>query len=199
MVRFHGGWICTGMVIGSLALTGCGPSAETGGGDMNALANQLEQSKQAAVAAKAAEEARAAKEKAAQEAAAAAAERQAQAEAERQAAAAAAPQGGTTAGAATVGQGGSYVDAIIGARRHILTATDNLAWTQALQHHKATTGEMPKNNEEFMKIMAEGGIPLPELEQGQEHFWDPSEGDWGTLYIVEPAPPGSPITPPPAQ
>ena len=47
---------------------------------------------------------------------------------------------------------------------------------------------MPKNHEEFMRVMAEGGIPLPELEQGQELLWDPSEGDWGTLYIVEPIP-----------
>lgn len=169
----------------SLIVPGCD---EGGGGtapSMDQLASQIDQQKQADAAAKAAAEAKAAKGAAAQQAAAEAATRQAEEEAARQAAAAAAPPGGTTAGAATVGQGGGYYSAIVAAHRHITTRVDDLAWTQALQHYKATTGEMPKNQEEFMRIMSEGGIPLPELEQGQDYFWDPSEGDWGTLYIVE--------------
>lgn len=169
-------------------LVGCDDGGAAAGPSMDQLASQIDQKQQAEDAAKAAEEAKAAKEAAAQQAAADAAKRQAEEEAARQAAAAAAPPGTTTAGDATVGHGGSYYSAIIGARRHIISTVDSLAWTQALQHHKATTGEMPKNHEEFMRIMAEGGIPLPEIEQGQDYFWDPSEGDWGTLYIVEQQP-----------
>lgn len=173
-------------------VAGCSDSGSSGGGgsDMDALAAQLEQSKQAEADAKAAAEAAAAKAAANQQAAEEAAQRKAQEDAEAAAAAAAQPaEGGRmAAGAGTVGQGGGYYSAIVAAHRHITTRVDDLAWTQALQHHKATTGEMPKTNEEFLKIMEEGGIPLPELEQGQELFWDPSEGDWGTLYIVEPNP-----------
>ena len=84
--------------------------------------------------------------------------------------------GGTTVrdgrlpAAATLGEGGGYYTAIVGAHRHITTRVDDLAWTQALQHYKATTGEMPKNHEEFMRVMTEGGVPLPEMEQGQEYL-----------------------------
>ncbi len=192
------GWLATCVFVAAI---GCNDSASTGGGsDMDALAAQLEQAKQAEADAKAAQEAAAAKAAADQQAAAEAQQRAAEQAAAEQAAAAAQPAGRTTAGAATVGEGGGYYSAIVGAHRHITTRVDDLAWTQALQHHKATTGEMPKNHEEFMRVMAEGGIPLPELEQGQELFWDPSEGDWGTLYIVEPAPqtgqPQQPGTPP---
>lgn len=183
---------------------GCDDSGSTSGGgsDMDALAAQLEQSKQAEADAKAAAEVAAAKAAAEQQAAEDAAQRKAQEDA---AAAAAQPADGgrMTAGAGTVGQEGGYMSAIVAAHRHITTRVDDLAWTQALQHHKAMTGEMPKTNEEFLKIMNEAGIPLPELEQGQELFWDPSEGDWGTLYIVEPNPaaaqPGEQPATPPAQ
>lgn len=184
--------------------TGCNDSGNTSGApDMEAIAAQMEQSKQAEAKAKAAEEAAAAKAAAEQQAAAEAAQRRAEEEAAAQASAAAAQRaegGRTTAGAGTIGQGGGYMSAIVAAHRHITTRVDDLAWTQALQHHKAMTGEMPKNHEEFMKIMQEGGIPLPELEQGEELFWDPSEGDWGTLYIVEPNPAAEqPGEQPPAQ
>jgi hypothetical protein len=155
---------------------------------MDALAAQLDQAKQAEANAKAAAEAAAAKAAADQQAADEAAQRKAQEDAAAAAAAEQANSGRTTAGAGTVGQGGGYMSAIVAAHRHITTRVDDLAWIQALQHHKAMTGEMPKNHEEFMKIVAEGGIPMPELEQGQELLWEPSEGEWGTLYIVEPNP-----------
>jgi len=194
------------MFVGVVVNTGCDSGSAGGGGgsDMDALAAQLDQAKQAEADAKAAAEAAAAKAAADQQAAEEAAQRKAQEDAAAAAAAAAQPAGGpTTAGAGTVGQEGGYMSAIVAAHRHITTRVDNLAWTQALQHHKAVTGEMPKTNEEFLKIMDEGGIPLPELEQGQELFWDPSEGDWGTLYIVEPNPaaaqPGEQPATPPAQ
>ncbi|MGD9635741.1 MAG: hypothetical protein AB7G28_11990 [Pirellulales bacterium] len=192
-----------GLVVMCVTITaGCDDSGSAGGSDMDAIAAQLDQSKQAEANAKAAQEAAAAKAAAEQQAANEAAQRKAEEEAAAQAAAAAQPaeSGRMTAGAGTVGQGGGYLSAIAAAHRHIMTRVDDLAWTQALQHYKATTGEMPKNSEAFMKIMAEGEIPLPELEQGQELFWDPSEGDWGTLYIVEPNPAAAqPGEQPPAQ
>ena len=188
---------CVGLAlvaVSVLVAAGCNDSGNTSGSgsDMDALAAQLEQAKKAEADAKAAQEAAAAKAAAEQQAAAEAAQRKTEEEAAAQAAAAAQPADGgrTTAGAGTVGQGGGYLSAIAAAHRHITTRVDDLAWTQALQHYKATTGEMPKNHEEFMRVMVEGDIPLPELEQGQDYFWDPSEGDWGTLYIVEPNPAG---------
>lgn len=203
--RTHFVWIGLVVICAMVAAPGCGDSAGTSGGgsDMDALAAQLEQSKKAEADAKAAAAAAAAKAAADQQAADEAARKAAEEAAAQQAAAAAQPSGRTTAGAGTVGEGGGYYSAIVAAHRHITTRVDDLAWTQALQHHKATTGEMPKTNEEFLKIMAEGGIPLPELEQGQELVWDPSEGEWGTLYIVEPNPaaaqPGEQPVAPPAQ
>lgn len=208
MNRLLSFFVCCGVLIVSMVVsTGCDDSgsASDGGSDMDALAAQLEQSKRAEADAKAAAEAAAAKAAAEQQAAEEAARKEAERIATEQAAAAAqgAAGGRTTAGAGTVGQEGGYMSAIVAAHRHITTRVDDLAWTQALQHHKAMTGKMPKNSEEFLKIMNEGGIPLPELEQGQELFWDPSEGDWGTLYIVEPNPaaaqPGGQPGTPPAQ
>jgi len=172
----------------AFALTGCDDGGTAAGPSMDQLAAQINQQKQADAAAKAAAETKAAQEAAAQQAATEAAQRQTEEEAQRQAAAIEDVRHGTTAGAGTVGQGGGYYSAIVGAHRHITTRVDDLAWTQTLQHYKATTGEMPKNHEEFMRVITEGGVSLPEIEQGQEYLWDPSEGDWGTLYIVEPNP-----------
>ncbi len=70
-------WIGVGLIVVALGSIGCEDSANTGGGDMDSLAAQLEQSKQAKAAAAAAEQARA---EAAQAAAAKAAAEKAAAE-----------------------------------------------------------------------------------------------------------------------
>jgi hypothetical protein len=192
------------VLIASVTSVGCDSGGDGGGQSMDALAAQIDQNKKAddhaaAVqqakqeAAKRAEEKQAADEAARQQAAAIEA---AKAEEAANAAAAGQQQGGTTtAGGATVGQEGGYLSAIAGAHRHITTRMDDVAWTQQLQHYKAETGNMPKTSEEFLQIMQERGIPLPELEEGQQLYWDPNEGEWGALYIVEPAPQQPPAPP----
>ena len=91
----------------------------------------------------------------------------------------------TVAGSATLGQGGGYYSAIAGARRHISHRVESLAWTQAVQHFKAQEGRLPKDHEEFMsKVVAPLEIDLGFIEEDQEFLYDPSEGEWGTLYVV---------------
>lgn len=179
--RIQSVWV--GAILAALVTTGCDDAANSGASDMDSLAAQLDQNNKASADAAAAEKA------AAEQAQAEAAKQAADEEAAKQAAAIEDTRHGTAAGSITVGQGGGYYSAIVGAHRHITTRVDDLAWTQAVQHYKATEGRMPKDHEEFMtKVIKPMGIPLPELEQGQEYLWDPSEGDWGTLYIVEPNP-----------
>jgi hypothetical protein len=179
---------CVVVIAAAIGLAGCDSGGDTGGSDMNAMAAQLEQNKKAEADAAAAEQAKVQaateQQKAVEEAAA------------RQAAIDAAKAERASRETAAPAEGGGYYSAIVGAHRHITTRMDDLAWTQAIQHYKATTGKMPKDHEEFMReVIVAGGIPLPELEQGQEYLWDPSEGDWGTLYIVEPIPQQSPAAP----
>ena len=182
-----------GLIAAAIGLAGCDSGGDTGGSDMDAMVAQMEQNKKAASDAAAAEQAKA-------EAARVAAEKQAAEEAARQQSAlkpaAVPPEGGTaTAGASTIGQEGGYLSAIAGAHRYATSQLDNLAWKQQLQSYRGETGTMPKDTAEFLKIMQEKEIPLPELEQGQEYFWDPNEDDLGTLYIVDPAP-EQPAAPP---
>jgi hypothetical protein len=221
--------VCAALAV--IAVAGCDSGADTGGSDMDAFANQMEQSKVAAQA-KAEADARAEEErkaKAAEEDARRQEAEQARLAAEQAAAqqqqpasqplsvtitvnnpdalfnnpAARAEAERLTAGGATVGQGGSYYDAIIGANRSIRTRTDDLAWTQAVQHFWAQNGRYPKSHEEFMRDVIEAGeIPLPELEDGQEYFYAPpgselAEGQFGTLYILEPK--RNPPAPQPSQ
>jgi hypothetical protein len=120
----------------------------------------------------------------------------AEAEAAKQAAASApqspAEPARTEAGRAPIGEGG-YLVAIGGARRHVLNRVDDLAWTQAVQHFQATEGRLPKDHNEFMtRVIEPEGIPLGYIEEGQEFLYDPQEGQWGTLYVVEKAPAPAP-------
>lgn len=97
--------------------------------------------------------------------------------------------GRQVAGRAPIGEGGYFV-AIGGARRHILNRIEDLAWTQAVQHFKATEGRLPRDNAEFMtRIVEEHGIDLGYKEEDQEFLYDPNEGPWGTVFVVakEPA------------
>jgi hypothetical protein len=198
-------WIAIALTM--VSTIGCDDSANSGASDMDSLAAQLEQNNKAAADAAAAEQARVAAEaKVAADKAAAEQAAQAALQANQPAAApenettititvknpqgllnGVAPQGRgqTTAGAATVGEGGGYYSAIAAAHRHITTRVDDLAWQQAIQHYKATNGSMPKDNDEFMKGVIEGfGIELPPLEEGEEYLWVPDEGELGTLYVV---------------
>lgn len=54
----------------------------------------------------------------------------------------------------------------------------------ALQIYNATNGKNPKDHDEFMRvIIAENRIKLPELPAGEEYFYDPAEGSYGTLFV----------------
>jgi hypothetical protein len=95
----------------------------------------------------------------------------------------------SVAGRAAVAPGGGYYKAIIGARRHILNQVDRLPWLQAVQHFQATEGRLPKDHNEFMKKIVEPlQINLGYIEEGQEFLYDPTEGQWGELYVVEKVP-----------
>jgi hypothetical protein len=218
MNAFQRRFVWVGLLLAGLATIGCEGSSGTDS-DMDSLAAQLEQNKKAAADAAAAEQARAAAAQAAAEKAAAekaAADAAAAEAAAKQAAEnevsftitvknpqallndprARAEAERLTAGAATVGQGGGYYSAIVAAHRHITTRVDDLAWTQAVRSFWAEKGHYPRTHEEFMKGVIEAyEIPLEPLEEGQEYYYAPAgselaEGEFGTLYIVEPNPPG---------
>jgi hypothetical protein len=153
----------------AVCIAGCDSGSSSGGGTMGQAAAQIDTRKteEAQAAAKAADE------KAAQEAAAAA----------QQAAAVQPPR--TEAGRGDIGEGG-YLVAIGGARRHVLNKLDDLAWTQGVQHFQAEHGRLPKDHAEFMsKIVEAQGFDLGYIEEGQEFLYDPNEGQWGTLYVVQ--------------
>jgi hypothetical protein len=113
------------------------------------------------------------------------AEAQRQAEAAQRAAQPPAPPPLKRAGRPQVGEGG-YLTAIVGARRRILNEADRWPWIQAVQHFKAEHGRLPKDNAEFMtKVVEPLEINLGYKEENEEFFYDPNEGDWGELYVVE--------------
>ena len=68
----------------------------------------------------------------------------------------------------------------------MLNIADRLPWLQAVQHFKAEHGRLPKDHAEFMSRVVEPlEINLGYKEENQEFLYDPSEGDWGELYVVE--------------
>jgi hypothetical protein len=163
-----------------IVASGCGSDSTSGGGSMSQAAAQLEAEK---TAQQQTEQQAAADAQAAQQAAAAA----------QQAAAQQQPR--TEAGRGSIGEGG-YLVAIAGARRHVLNKVDDLAWTQGVQHFQAENGRLPKDHAEFMsKIVDPLGIDLGYIEEGQEFLYDPNEGQWGTLYVVEKVDAAAPATP----
>jgi hypothetical protein len=160
-----------------LGVIGCESSSDSGGGaSMDQMVAQVEAQKSAQQQ----------QEQARQEA-----ERKAQEAQQAAAAAATATQPPSTperklAGREQVAPGGGYYREIIGARRHVLNVADRLPWLQAVQHFQATEGRLPKDHAEFMsKIVEPLGIDLGYIEEGQEFLYDPSEGEWGELYVVE--------------
>jgi hypothetical protein len=159
------------LVLPVTGLAGCGSSSNSGGGGGGASMDQMAAQLDAQEAARKQQEAAA--EKKAQDDAAAATTAPAP-EPER-----------NVAGRDRVGEGGYYT-AIVGARRHVLNRVDDLAWTQAVQHFQATEGRLPKDHNEFMsKIVTPLGIDLGFKEENQEFLYDPSQGQWGEVYVVE--------------
>jgi hypothetical protein len=165
----------------SIGMTGCDSSSKSGGGaSMDQMAGAVDaqnaaHKQEAEAAARKTEEDRIAAEKAA----------------------AAKPPEKKLAGREAVAPGGGYYKAIIGARRHILNEVDKLPWLQAVQHFQATEGRLPKDHNEFMKKIVEPlEINLGYKEENQEFLYDPHEGQWGELYVVEKEVPGTPAAPP---
>jgi len=161
----------------AFACAGCdSSSSSSGGASMDQMAGAVDaqnaaQKQQAEAAAKKAEQDRMAAEKAAKPA----------------------EPAKKVAGREAMAPGGGYYTAIIGARRHVLNQVDQLAWLQAVQHFQATEGRLPKNHDEFMKkVITPLDINLGYKEENQEFLYDPHEGPWGTLYVVEKEPAGAP-------
>jgi hypothetical protein len=95
----------------------------------------------------------------------------------------------------TSNETGGYYGAIAAAHRSIRDRLDDIAWKKSVQFYQATNGNLPRNTEEFLKLVQSEGTPLPEIEEGNEYEYDPSEGQFGTLYEVSPPPPSAPATP----
>ena len=172
---------CVGFVLTiaiGFGLTGCDSSSSSGGASMDQMAGAVDaqnaaHKQEAEATTRKAEEDRIAAEKAA------AAK---PAEPERK-----------VAGREAVAPGGGYYKAIIGARRHILNQVDKLPWLQAVQHFQATEGRLPKDHNEFMKKIVEPlEINLGYKEENQEFLYDPHEGQWGEVYVVEKEPASAP-------
>jgi len=167
-VAMHACRLVIGITLG-IGVLGCESSTDTGGGgSMEQMAARLEAQNEAQQK----DEQRLEAERKAEEARQAASSQPAE-------------RPRTAAGRPGVGEGG-YFTAIVGARRHILNEADRWPWLQAVQHFQATHGRLPKDHAEFMsKIVEPLEINLGYKEENQEFFYDPNEGDWGELYVVE--------------
>jgi hypothetical protein len=154
------------MMVIAIGTVGCNSSSTSGGGaSMDELASAASAQRDAA---QQKEQERADAERKAQEAA------QASSEPEKK-----------KAGRAKMGEGG-YFTAIVGARRRILNEADRWPWLQAVQHFQAEHGRLPKDHAEFMsRVVVPLELNLGYKEENEEFFYDPNEGDWGELYVVE--------------
>jgi multidrug efflux pump subunit AcrA (membrane-fusion protein) len=194
-------------VLLAVATAGCEQPADSGASDMDQLANQLEQNKQATEAATAAEQARAAAAQAAAQAAAEKAAAEAAAKAQQAAENETSititvknPQGllsSPEAKAAMAGIVGKkqrknrvegplrYYGAMANAR--IIAMDRALGWQikSALDGYVngENDGKYPQTTAEFMKKVVEPNmIELPELEPNQEYYFDPEQHE---LVILE--------------
>jgi hypothetical protein len=91
---------------------------------------------------------------------------------------------------------GTYMGAIMAANRSMRNQLDDVAWKKSVQFYQATNDHLPRNTEEFIALVQSEGTPLPEIEEGHDYEYDPSEGQFGTLYEVTPAPQGAPPSEP---
>lgn len=171
--RTHLSWISLVVMV---VVAGCDSGTSSGGNsDMDALAAQLDQAKQAEANAKAAAEEAAAK-AAADKQAAEAAQREvaAQQTAEEQARA---ESTGFTARSGRRGQSfhdqGGYLNAVFSAR---FTAENQMTINSIkhnLQLFEATNSRYPNSQDEFFQaIIVDGGVTLPELREGEEYWYD---------------------------
>lgn len=174
------GWLLAFVLFGGVF--GCdSPSTSTAGGGGSSMDDMATAVSARREAEKKAEQERVEAEKKAQEAAVA----EAAANPPRQ-----------LVGRPAVEPGGGYFNAIIGARRHALNETERWPWLQAVQHFEAEHGRLPKDHEEFMnKVVIPLEINLGYKEDNQEFFYDPNEGEWGELYVVDVAPAGQTVPP----
>jgi pyruvate/2-oxoglutarate dehydrogenase complex dihydrolipoamide acyltransferase (E2) component len=182
-------------------VVGCDSGASSGGGsDMDALAAQLDQAKQAEANAKAAAEAAAAK---------AAADKQAAEEAARRAAAA----NNTVSGQSP--NGDSTANGVVGQKQRRNTVEGPLRYYGAMANARIIAmdraigwqikksmdvwvnthdGKYPKTTEEFMREIIEPNmIALPELEPKQEFYFDPEDHELKIVELID-----EPAGPPPA-
>ena len=198
-------WIA--LALATVWAAGCDSSTNSGGSDMDALATQLEQNNKATADAAAAEQARLAAETAAQAAAQQAepppadnettititvknpqgllANKAAQDQAREMM-----EEFGPTSGRR--GQsfhedGQGYLFAVFSAR---FVAENRIVMAQikkTMDLFEATNDRKPASHEEFWQaIIVDGGVSLPELEEGEEYFYD-VEND--VLMVKPPAAP----------
>jgi len=158
----------------ALATIGCEDSANSGGSDMDSLAAQLEQSKQAKADAAAAAQA---KEAAAQQAAAEAAQRAAEQSAASQLEQDRANSTEFNARSGRRGQSfhgqGGYLNAVFSARFTSENLITKAQLKKNLDLFEATNSRYPNSQEEyFQAIIVDGGVSLPELNQGEEYWYD---------------------------
>jgi hypothetical protein len=82
---------------------------------------------------------------------------------------------------------GSYLSAVGSAR---FTTEHKLIFgqvKQALDLYQAEHGEYPRSHDEFMaKIIEPNGIVLPELDEGYEYWYDPSERSTAEMLKFRP-------------
>ena len=103
-----------------------------------------------------------------------------------------------------------YYGAIASARNFMEDRILDAQIQKTLQLYVAgNDGKFPKTNDEYMEhIIKEGMIQLPELPQGKEYFYDPSDHELKVGTLVEPPaegappadaqPPATPVAAPPA-
>ena len=184
---------CVVVIAAAIGLAGCDSGGDAGGSDMDAMAAQLEQNKQAEADAAAAEQAKVeAEKKAAEEAAAKQAAIDAT-QAQQAAAESAAPAMGETATVGklqrrnTVDGPLRYYGAISNAR--IVFEDRALGWQiqKSMDVYVNThDGKYPQSTEEYMREIIEANmIELPELQPGQEFFYDPEDHELKIGELIE--------------
>jgi hypothetical protein len=188
----HTAW----MAVLLAAATGCdssGSSDDSGGSDMDAMARMLDQQQAAAPEKPATTEAPAAQPAEPPKADAVAVPQAAPpAETERPHAAELVQTPGT---AQVIGQR-KYRNTVQGPLRYYgamasarMVIKDQLLWAQikkSVDLFEATNSRYPKDTEEFMDvIIAENMIELPELPDGQEYFFDPTDHELKIGQLAE--------------
>ena len=167
--RLRSVWI--GVMLAALATIGCDDSASSDGSDMDSLAAQLEQSKQAQA------DAAAQAKEAAQQAAAEAAQRDAERAAPSAAEQARAESTEFNARSGRRGQSfhgqGGYLNAVFSARFTSENQITKAQMKKNLDLFEATNSRYPSSQEEyFQAIIVDGGVSLPELNPGEEYWYD---------------------------